>query len=316
MDSIRPEDVRPDPIVTEWAIQYGVGGPFIADEALPLTPPVKQRSFKFQTYKADELNDEIETRVGPSGKPNEVRSQKPTFTSATCERNALDDSMSDEVRDALTNPLLGGERRTRKLTHKLRLGIEKAAYAIFHAATKTTAAGTTWDNASATALGVRKNLDDAAEAMELRIGNFEPHVAISVTVARVISRLVSGYVVAGRPDMFLGGLFPQGLWGYTWHIAGALQNTGNPKADFSQTIARVWGADKEAYLFATDTSPDLESMAFGYQVPYQPNGVPYQGYTWRDPHVSVKKTWFSVDNFQIPLLVCDDACQKITGVLA
>jgi len=314
MDTLRPADVRPDPIVTQWAVQYGTGGPYIADEVMP-SVPVAQRSFKYQTFKADELNDEIETRVGPDGKPNQVRTQKPTFTTGTCERNALDDSMSDEVRDALMNPLLGGERRTRKLVNRLRLGVEKRVYTLFHAASKTTAAGTAWDNSGATALGIRKSLDDATEAMQLRIGTFDPHVAIDVATARVIARVCSAYVVAGRPEMFIGGLFPQGLWGYTWHIAGALKNTLNPLADFSQTIARVWGAGKEAYLFATDPTPDTESMTFGYQAQYQPNGTPYQGYTWRDPHQSVKKTWFSVDNFQIELTVCDDACQRLTGVM-
>ncbi len=315
MDTIRPSDVAPDPVVTGWTIKYGVGGPFIADDVFPLTPAVAQRSFKYQTYKADELNDEIETHVGPSGRPNQVRTQPPTWTTATCERNALDDSISDEVRDALMNPLLGFERRTAKLVHKLRLGIEKRIYTLFHAASNSTAAGTAWDNAGATALGARKNLDDATEKLEKRVGNFDPHVAISVTTARVLARLVSGYVVAGNPEMFIGGLFPQGLWGYTWHIAGALQNTGNPARDYTQTIARVWGADKEAYIFATDPAPDLESMSFGYQVPYQPSGAPYQGYTWRDAHQSVKKTWISVDNFQTEVTVCDSACERLTGVL-
>jgi hypothetical protein len=314
MDSLRPSDVRPDPIVTEWAITYGTGGPFIADDAAPVVP-VKQRSFKFQTFKADQLNDEIETRVGPDGKPNQVRTQKPTFTTATAERNVLDDSISDEVRLSLLNPLLGEERRTQKLTYRIRLGVEKRVYALFHAATKITAAGTAWDNASATALGIRKNLDDAVESMQKRIGDFEPHIAIDAQTARVISRVASAYVVTGNPEMFIGGLFPQGLWGYTWHVAGALANSGNPKADFTQTISRIWGADKEAYLFAADSTPDLESMGFAYQGAWQEFATPYAGYTWRDPHQSVKKTWFSVENYQTEFLVCDDACQKITGVL-
>jgi hypothetical protein len=316
MDSIRPADVRPDPMVTEWAIKYGVGGPFIQDEVMPRTPPVKERSFKYATYASDELNDEIETRVGPDGKPNEVRTKKPTFVTATAERNALDDQMSDELRDSLTNPLLGEERRIAKLIFRLKLGVEKRIYNLFHGATKTTAAGTAWDNASATAAGIRKNLDDATEAMAARgIGDFEPHVAIGLGTARAISRVVSSFVVAGKPELFLGGLFPQGLWGYTWHIAGALQSTGNPKADFTQTLARIWGADKEAYVFATDPNPDLESMGFGFQVPYEPNGQPYQGYTWREPHKSIKKTWFSAENFQAEIKVADDAAQRITGVM-
>lgn len=314
MDSLRPTDVRPDPIVTEWAVKYGTGGPFIADEVAPIVP-VKQRSFKFQTYKADELNDEIETRVGPDGVPNEVRTQKPTFTPKSAERNVLDDSISDELRASLLNPLLGEERRTQKLTYRLRLGIEKRVYNLFHAASNNAAAGTAWDNASATALGIRKNIDDAIDAMQKRIGDFDPHIAIDATVARVLARVASAYIVAGDPSMFVGGLFPQGLWNMTWHISGSLQNTGNPKASFAQTISRIWSANKEAYVFATDPSPDLESMGFAFQGQWQEFETSYAGYTWRDPRKSVKKTWFSVDNYQTEFLVCDDACQRITGVL-
>lgn len=315
MDSMRPSDVSPDAMVTEWAIQYGTGGPFIADDVLPPVP-VKNRSFKFQTYGSDQLNDEVETRVGPDGKPNEIRTKKPAFTSATTERNALDDQMSDELRSQLLNPILGEQNRIKRLIYRLRVGVERRTYALFHAATKTTAAGTAWDNASATALGARKNLDDAVDAMEKRgVAMGDPHVAIDIQTARVLARLVSAYIVSGDPTMFVGGMFPQGLWGYTWHIAGALQNTGNPKADFSQTVGRIWGADKEAFVFATNPTPDLETMAFGYQGVWYEWGVPYAGYTWRDPHQSVKKTWFSADNNQIELLVCDDAAQRITGVL-
>lgn len=313
MDTIRPLDVRPDPVVTEWANEYGTGGPFIADEVAPQIA-VAARNFKFATYKADELNDEIETRVGPGGQPSEYRFQKPTFTASATERNVLDGNVSREVQLSLMNPLLGDQRRVRKLTHKLRVGVEKRVKTLFHAATNNGAAGTAWDNASATALGARKNIDDAAEALALRCGADAIHVAINIATARALARLASSYIVAGDPTMFVGGMFPQGLWGYTWHIAGALTNTGTAKADFSQTIARVW-SDKEAYVFVADTEPTLESFGFVFQARWDEYATPYAGYTWPDPHQSKKVTWFSVENNQVELLVCDDACQRITGVL-
>lgn len=318
MDSIRPQDVQPDPLITQWAIEYGQGGGFIADSAAPQVRVGRQR-FKYATYKADQLNDEVETRVGPGGTPSEYRFQAPTWADGSAERNVLDGNINREVQLQLSNPILGEQRRVQKLTFKLRLGIESRVHTIYHAATQTTAAGTTWDNAGATASGVRKNIDDAAETLSLRAGSGDVfggmNILINVATARVLARLISAFVIAGDPQMFVGGLFPQGLWGYTWHIAGATINSGGPKADFSQTISRIW-SDKEAYLFITDPAPTLESFGFAFQATWPQFGNEYSGYTWPDPHQSKKVTWFSVENFQTELAVCDSACQRITGVLA
>lgn len=313
MDSLRPQDVRPDPIITEWAVKYGVGRGFIADEVAPVVP-VAQKLFKFFTYKADELNDEVQTRTAPGDDPSEVRFQKGTTTTIAAERNVLDATISNEMALTLMNPLLGEQRRTEKLVHKLRLGVEKRVHNIFHAATKTTAAGTAWDDPAATALGVRKNIDDAAEALAVRTGGDAINILINVAEARVLARIVSAAVLYADASMFVGGLFPQGLWGYRWHIAGALGNTGAAKADFSQTVARVW-SDKEAYLFLTDPNPTLESQGFAFQGNWAEWGQPYAGYSWPDPKVSKKVRWISAENYQIEYLVCDDMAQRITGVL-
>lgn len=317
MDTIRPSDVQPDALITTWVNEYGIGGPFAADELAP-TIPVGRKDFKYATYKADALNDDIDTRVGPGGQPSEDRVQPPTFTSASAGRNVLDGKMNREVALYLANPILGEQRRVAKLTHKLRLGVEKRVHTLFHAASNSAGAGTTWDNASATALGARKNIDDAVETLSLRCGQGEGaeiHVAIPLPAARVLARLVSAYVVQGDPQMFVGGLFPQGLWGYTWHVMGAIHNSGNPKPAFDQTLARIW-SDKEAYVFYTDPNPTLESFGFVYQAVWNEFAAPYAGYTWPDPHQSKKVTWFSVENYQTELAVCDDACQRITGILA
>jgi len=313
MDSIRPQDVRPDPIITEWAVKYGVGRGFIADEVAPVVP-VASRLFKFYTYKADELNDEVQTRTAPGDDPSEVRFQKGTPTTISAERNALDATISQETALSLMNPLMGEQRRTEKLVHKLRLGVEKRVHNLFHAATKTTAAGTPWDDPAATAIGARKTLDDAAETLAIRAGGDAINIAINVAEARALARLVSAYIVNADSSMFVGGIFPQGLWGYRWHIAGALGNTGTAKADFSQTVARVW-SDKEAYLFLTDENPTLESQGFAFQSSWQEWGRPYAGYSWPDPKQSKKVRWISVENYQVEYLVNDDMAQRITGVL-
>ena len=311
MDSIRPQDVRPDPIITSWAVQYGSGGGFVADE---VAPPVEvaQRDFKYFTYKADQLNDEVETRVGPDGKPSEYRFQKGTTATASAERHALDGTINRETELSLMNPVLGQQSRVQKLTYRLRMGIEKRVHTLFHAASNSAAAGTAWD---ATTPNPIKNLHDAVGVLEVRLGTVEtPHILINLDTARALARFIGTTVIAGRPDLYLAGLLPQGLWGFTWHIAGALTNTGNPKADFSQTIARVW-SDKEAYVFVQDPTPTLESMGFVYQTRWNQYGSNYSGYTWADPHQSTHRTWYSVENFQNEIKVCDAACQRITGVL-
>lgn len=311
-DFLRPTDLQPDPYVTEWAVEAASGPGFVAGEIAPVVPVMK-KDFKFATYGNDELNDETETLAKAGVRPNRVRQQPPTYTETGCLRYALDDFLSDDI--LALNPAME-QRRAMKLGHKLALGTEKRVKALLDASgAAISTPSVKWDATSGTIV-IEKNIDAARDAHVLTAHGEATHIVIPADVARSMKRDATirdlrKYTEAG---LLINGDLPPVLFGLKVIVPGALHNSGNPKADFSQTVARVWATDT-VYLLTVDPNYDLDSFTALGQAVYSEFGAQYAGYRWRDSHLSVRGLWLSAETYQREFLVSGNAITRIPDVL-
>lgn len=314
-DFIRPADINPDPIVTAWAVEASNGPGFVNPTIAP-SVPVGRQSFQFPTYLNDELNDEVETLVKAPARPNLVRSAPATWAEKTCLRRALDDFISDDTLKSHPNPMGLQQRRTAKLTHRLQVGVEKRVKTLLDASgTAASAPSVKWDAATGV-IEIEKNVDAAIEAFILLAKRDPTHIMMNPSVARVVKRdpTLRALNKTTTDDRTGGEILPPYLFGLKTVIPGALVNSGNPKADFSQTIARVWSA-QTCYILAVDPNFDMDSFTGLAQAYWSDWGTPYAGYQWRDSHLSVRGMWLSVEIYQTEFLVSGSAIYRIPTVL-
>jgi hypothetical protein len=311
-DFLRPTDLSPDPVVTEWAVEAGSGPGFVADAIAPVVP-VTKKSFKFATYGNDELNDETETLAKAGVRPNRVRQQPPSYTEKGCTRYALDDFLSDDLLEL--SPSIE-QRRSMKLGHKLALGIEKRVKALLDAnGTEITTPSVKWDATSGTIV-IEKNIDTARESHAITARGEATHIVIPPAVARAMKRdaTIRDLRKYTEPGLLVNGDLPPVLFGMRVVIPGALHNSGNPKADFAQTVARIWATDS-VYLLTVDPSYDLDSFTAIGQAHFSEFGARFAGFRWRDSHLSVRGLWLSAEVYQSEFLVSANAITRIPDVL-
>jgi hypothetical protein len=315
--SIRPLDLFPNfEYSRNTNVAYGTGGGFVADKIAPIVN-VTAPNFQYPTYKADAMNVEIKTEVGPGGKPNQWRSTPPTWTKGSVSRRALDGTVNREVQ------LFGGPRASTmavagSLTHSLRLGMEQKVKALLDVnatlAGHHAAPAVKWDAASAVV--IEKNLDVAREAFLLLCGYEANTIVIPPLVAKSMKRdtTIRDLRKYTEPNLLVNGDLPPNIWGLETVIPGALGNGANPGA--TAAVSRIWGTDS-VYLLYVD--PNIagtgETMTALAQYRYSGWGQPYAVYTWPEPHQSQRVDWVSVDIFDTVLTICADAIYVLDDVL-
>lgn len=314
-DFIRPVDLHPDPLVTAWSVEAQSGPGFVCDIVAPIVP-VGRQSFQYPTFKNDELSDEIETLAKAGTRPNMVRSAPPTWVTKTCQRRALDDFISDDTMKSHANPLSLQQRRTAKLTHRLRVGVEKRVkYLLDNNGTAGSAPSVKFD-ATSGVIEIEKTIDLAIEAASVLCKCDPTHVLMNPSVARAIKRdpTLNARNKTLVDNRVSNEILPPYLFGLKTVIPGAMANSGNPKADFSQTLGRIW-SDDTIYVLCVDPQFDMESFTAIAQGYWSDWGAPFAGYTWRDSHLSVKGTWLNVETYQTEFLVSASAIYRIPDVL-
>lgn len=314
-EPIRPSHVFPDPVLLHWVNQYGTGPGFVQGRIAP-TISVARQEFKFATYTADQLNQEVETRVIPGEAPSRVRRAKPTFATGTCERHALDDCLTEELIASAPNPIVLEQNRTLKLVHELKTGTESRLKTLLDSAGTAESAPTVkWDASSGT-IKIEQAFDSARETFVKKCG-FESNLAlIPPAVAKVMKRdaTIRDLRKYTDPQLLVNGDLSPVLWGLPIAIPGALTNTGDPMANFTQTVDRIWSTDT-VYLLYVEPMADTQTMNSIAQFRWTQYGQPYAAFRWMDPHQSKRLRWISVENYQTEKVVCNDAIVRIPDVL-
>ena len=311
--SIRPADLSPDPIMTNFAVQAGVGGPFIADEIAPVVPV--DQAYKYPVYPRAELKAPPETRVGIGGKPNKYRFLAPVWTEAQSTRHALDDEMPLEVQMAPGNSFLQRQgSRAAMLTHSLKMGVETRIKAALDAATYTAGALVKYDAGTGTP-DAEPDFDIAKAAIELR-GGIATHVIIPAKVARVMKKMKSirDLRKETNSELLVNGDLPPVLWNLKVIIPGALTDTA--ESGLAATIGYLWDTET-IYVLMVDPSVSANQEAFTalIQARYSAWGSPFQAYSWPNPHQSQRTVWSSVDLHQNEHVLADGAIYRITDTL-
>jgi hypothetical protein len=291
------QDVRPDPMLTPIAQEYGTGGGFAYQSVVPVRP-VGARNYKFGTWDfSTPLSNDVDARRMIGDSANEAKSPLMTYTEGTTQENSLKDKLADEIRNGSPNPAAIERHKIANITNKLNLGIEsELKTALDAAANATTLTGTAqWNNASA---AIEKSIDDGMESFVAQCG-FEANViVIPVACWHIFKRdsTVRDAIKYTNPDILNGrGGIPKSVFGLEIVVPGALINTANPGATAS--IARVWATDK-AYLMYVDMSAanDPEAITAAFLARYPGDaGVDWATRTWRDPDPTTKTSWYSVE---------------------
>lgn len=308
--------VAPDPILTDFAVQYGTGGGFVADIIAPAVP-MADPYFKIPTYKNAAIDDDIVAAIGPRDSANEISRYAPTFVASASKRYALKHGITREVNLAAPASPLGNEQITvEELTGKLKLGAEKRLKALLDAAgTAASAPSVKWDATSGTIV-IEKAFDNAREAFVKLCGIEANTVVIPSEVAKAMKRdaTIRDLRKYTDPSLVVNGDLPSTLWGLNVVIPGALANTA--AAGLAQSVSRVWLTDT-VYLLHVNPSivGNGQVMTAAAQFRYSNWGTPFQSYMWEDPDLSVKVTWVAVEVHQVEAIVCGDAVYRIPDVL-
>lgn len=306
----------PDPILTDFAVQYGTGGGFIADKVAPVVM-MADPYFKIPTYKNAAINDDIVAAIGPRDSANEISRYAPTFAASTSKRYALKHGITRDIKLAAPTSPLGSEQVTvEELTGKLRLGAEKRIKTLLdNAGTAASAPSVKWD-ASSGVIIIEKAIDDAREAFVKKCGFEANAIVIPSEVAKAMKRdaTIRDLRKYTDPSLLVNGDLPANLWGLEVVIPGALANTAAPGV--TQSISRVWLTDT-VYLLHLNPSitGNGQAMTAAAQFRYANWGSAFQAFVWDDPDLSVKVTWVAVEVHQVEALVCTDAVYRIPDVL-
>lgn len=291
-------DVLPDPVLTRLAVELGVGGPYLADR---IAPPAKVNAdlFKFATWGREDIKDDVKTTRSPGVGASEVELTK-TFTDGSVVHHSLKSRIPDEIRNNDPNPGSLDARRTRVLTNKLRLGIERRIAALLAAASNTKSAPSTkWDASGAT---IRKQILEAREQFRLQSG-FSPNVMVippSVSAVVFNDEKVLDLLKYTQGGLLASGHIPM-IENMQVLVPGTIQDTSNPGA--AASVADVYGSDEVYYLYVdAQAGDDLEAQTALRQVrSLATTGEPFAAMHWRDPDSSAHTDWVSVEVNQVEL---------------
>lgn len=302
--------VLPDPVLTGLAVELGTGGPYAAGVIAPVAKVVAD-DFKYGEFGREDIKDDAKQEVAPGNPASEVTFNI-TYKSASVIERKLKSRIPDSIRK--NNPSGSIERRrTRVLTNKLMLGVEKRIAALLGVASKTKAApATKWNAAGA------RIRDDilAAKTVFRRNAGMEPNVAVIPPI--VFDAIAADPTLVDmrkyREDLLASEIISE-ILRMKIVVPGAIEDISNPGA--ATNVADVWNKDEVYYLFVDPSAgDDLDAVTALRQVRSMATGA--EGlYTkkFRDPDDSAEADLVSVHLNQTELLVADALVLRQLDVL-
>lgn len=259
----RPSDYHVNALLTQFAIEKGVGGSFAADAIYPVVP-VKKESDTYFSHPSPELRDDVEA-IRAAGTEAAMVDWKPTTATYSAKEFALRRPLPWRTLDNADDPDKLKMETTRKLLHKIRLGIEKRINAVVTSTSVMayTTPSVKWDAASGT-IDIEGNIDAVKELIVKACGHEPNTIVIPPTVARVVKKnsSIRDLVKYTDPSLLVNGDLPKVLFNLKVVIPGAIELTSNPAQ--TDSIARIWNADNVLVCYVDDTQ-DNESITLGKQ---------------------------------------------------
>ncbi len=310
--AFKTSDVLPDPILTRLAVEYGTGGPYIADLIAPVAR-VQADSYKFATFGREDIKLDVKATRAPGASAARVEFTK-TYTAGNVKYRSLKSDIPDEIRQNDPNGDTLDARRVKVLTNKLRLEVETTIAAMLAAAANTQAApGTKWDAANPT---IRKDILAARETFRKKSGVYPNVMVLPPNVSNAVFnddailnllRYTDGKILEG------GARRP--IEGMQIIVPGAIIDSANPGA--AASIGDVWSAKEAYYLYVDQTAGDdlvaltairqVRSIATGKQA--------FVAKTWRDPDASANTDWVNVEVNQNEHVIAPELILRHQAVL-
>jgi hypothetical protein len=259
-----PSDYHVNALLTNFAIEKGVGGAFAADLIYPVIP-VKKESDTYWSYPSPELRDDVDALRAAGDMAKEV-DWKPTTATYSAKEYALRRALPWRALDNADDPNRVKMETVRKLVHKIRLGIEKRIKSVVMSTTyitNNTSPSVKWDASSGT-INIEGNIDAAKEAVVAACGHEPNVIVIPPAVARVVKRnsTLRDLVRYTDPKLLINGDLPPVLFNLRVVIPGAIELTSNPAQ--TDSIARIWSTDNVLVAYVDDAL-DTESITLGKQ---------------------------------------------------
>ena len=292
---MKPAEFHIDAALTNFAVELGVGGPFVADKIYPRVP-VKKESDKYWIFESPELRDDVDGHRAAGAEATEI-DWGGTTTTYSCEEYAFRRLLSDRAKSNSDNPVLMEQQTVRKLMHKIRMGIEKRIKTVVmdtSIITNNASPSVKWDAASGT-ITIEKDIDTAKEAVAVACGNEPNIILIPPEVATAVKRdsTIRDLVKYTNPNLLVDGGLPQTLFGLKVIVPGAIENTANPAATVS--LARIWSTDNVLVAFVDpDATVDTYTLGVQFWAKMLAEQVDEIVALWRYREESRHGEWFEV----------------------
>ena len=292
-------DIRPDPILTAIAVEAGTGGGFAAEQLVPRRS-VSNYEFKYAIWDLGKYtSDDTETLRAPGDSANTDTDPSLTWVTGMAKAHAKKKSITDEDRATSPNPAALERARVQRMVWTLRREKERRLYALVNDTTVVphSTPAVKWD--AAALVTIELNIDVAKEAFLLACGFEATHLLLPPAVAKVFARdtTIRGLRKFTDESLLINGELPPTVFGLRLVIPGAVANSSAPGV--AAALARIWALDNAVLLYvnqAAATDPEALTAVEEFGVDGFPGGASYPVQTWRDPDVSTKTDWYSVEN--------------------
>lgn len=292
-------DVRPDPVLTPIAQEYGTGGGFAVEACVPRRG-VPAFEFKYATWDlGKDLSDFTETLRAPGD--GAKRDIDPTLAWSTglVLSHGKKQSITDEDRTNAPNPAALERARIQRMVYSLRRAKE-IAFRDFVTDTGTianAAPGVKWD--AANNVVIEANIDAAKELFLKACGFEATHILIPPAVAKVMKRdsTIRDLIKYTQDSLLINGDLPPTIFNLKVVIPGAIVNTANPGQ--ASSIARLWAEDKVVLLYVNPQAandPEAMTSVTEFGVDGYVGGSSYPTVSWRDPDPTTHTDWIAVEN--------------------
>jgi hypothetical protein len=261
---------------------------------------VANREFKYGVWDLGKYtSDDTADLRAPGAPANQDTDAGLTWVTGMAYAHAKKQKITDEDLANTPNPAGLERAKIQRMVWSIRRGKELALRTI---------AGNTglyghaqpavrWD--AAANVVIEANIDAAKEAFLLACGLEPTHLLLPPLVAKVFKRDPTVRVLRKFTDdrLLINGELPPVVFGLNVVVPGGVVNAS--AAGIAPALARIWNVANATLFYvnpAAATDPEAMTSVEEFGQTGFPGGGDFPVVTWRDPDLSAKTQWYSVEN--------------------
>lgn len=292
-------EVRPDPLLTDIAMEYGTGGGFVAEQLVPRRS-VANYEFSYMIWDLGKyVSDETETLTAPGDGAKEDTEAGGSWVTGMVKDHKKKAKVTDREAAAAPNPAALERAKIQRLVWSLRRAKELRFRDLVQdtGAIANATPAVKWD--AAAAVVIEANIDAAKEAFLLLCGFEATHILIPPAVSKVMKRdsTIRDLIKWTQNDLLVNGDLPPTVFGLKVVIPGAVVNTSAPGV--APGLGRIWSTDRVELLYVNPAAagdPEAMTAICEFGEDSEPGGASYPVASFRDPDETREITWYWVKN--------------------